>query len=114
MFKITPKIGIVHIYSGNEYWYSKRHETRFNREAYCKGIIYCHGDKPLKFIFSDGLQEIVMYEHEPNKPIVKTIHEIPSFEKNGMKYFDADKFCQWYNMPEAIPNKLIINPLKTK
>ena len=31
-------------------------------------------------------------------------------KKDGIEYFDDAKFCQYYNLPEAIPNKLILQP----
>ncbi len=112
IYRITPQVGILHIYINGEHYKSKRHESRFNREMYCNSVIYSHGDKILKFVFNDGLQEIVMYEHDFKKIKASRVHEIPSYFKDGIEYFDDAKFCKWYNMPDAIPNKLILNPIK--
>jgi hypothetical protein len=53
-----------------------------------------------------------MYTHDPKKAFAKPVHEIPSFFKDGIEYFDADKFCKWYIIPEATPNKLSLNTVK--
>jgi hypothetical protein len=53
-----------------------------------------------------------MFTYDSKAAIIKRVHEIPSYTKNGIEYFDDAKFCQWYNLGDAIPNKLILNPIK--
>lgn len=111
-FNITPAVGIIHVYIDGILYSSKRHQSRYGRECYCHGIIRCYNDSVIRFVFNDGIKEIEMGIYDPKAPIEKIIHPVPSFFKDGIEYFDADKFCKWYIIPEAIPNKLHLETAK--
>ena len=105
-YRITPPVGTMHIFVDGRLVKSKVHNTRYNRESYATQMIIKYSDSIIDFVFNDGLKEIHMYTYDPKAVITKRVHEIPSFFKDGIEYFDADKFCKWYIIPEAIPNKL--------
>jgi hypothetical protein len=111
-YKITPPVGTLHVYVDGRLVKSKVHNTRYNRECYATGMIVKYTDSIIDFVFNDGLREIHMFTYDPKAAIIKRVHEIPSYTKNGIEYFDDAKFCQWYNLGDAIPNKLILNPIK--
>jgi len=111
-YKITPPVGTLHVYVDGRLVKSKVHNTRYNRECYATGMIVKYTDSIIDFIFNDGLREIHMFTYDPKAAIIKRVHEIPSYFKDGIEYFDDAKFCQWYNLGDAIPNKLILNPIK--
>lgn len=111
-YKITPPVGTMHVYVDGRLVKSKVHNTRYNRESYATQMTMKYSDSIIDFVFNDGLREIHMFTYDPKAVIEKRVHEIPSYTKDGIEYFDADKFCKWYNLPEAIPNKLILNPIK--
>jgi len=111
-YKITPPVGTLHIYVDGRLVKSKVHNTRYNRESYATGMIIKYTDSIIDFVFNDGLREIQMFTYDPKAVIQKRVHEIPSYFKDGIEYFDDAKFCQYYNLPEATPNKLILNPIK--
>jgi hypothetical protein len=111
-YKITPPVGTMHVYVDGRLVKSKVHNTRYNRECYATGMIVKYTDSIIDFVFNDGLREIHMFTYDPKAAIIKRVHEIPSYTKDGIEYFDDAKFCQYYNLPEAIPNKLILNPIK--
>ena len=109
-YKITPPVGTLHVYVDGRLVKSKVHNTRYNRECYATGMIVKYTDSIIDFVFNDGLREIHMFTYDPKAAIIKRVHEIPSYTKDGIEYFDDAKFCQYYNLPEAIPNKLILQP----
>jgi hypothetical protein len=111
-YKITPPVGTLHVYVDGRLVKSKVHNTRYNRECYATGMIVKYTDSIIDFVFNDGLREIHMFTYDPKAAIIKRVHEIPSYTKDGIEYFDDAKFCQWYNLGDAIPNKLILNPIK--
>lgn len=111
-YKITPPVGTMHVYVDGRLVKSKVHNTRYNRECYATGMIVKYTDSIIDFVFNDGIREIHMFTYDPKAAIYKRVHEIPSYFKDGIEYFDDAKFCQYYNLPEAIPNKLILNPIK--
>jgi hypothetical protein len=111
-YKITPPVGTLHVYVDGRLVKSKVHNTRYNRECYATGMIVKYTDSIIDFVFNDGLREIHMFTYDSKAAIIKRVHEIPSYTKNGIEYFDDAKFCQWYNLGDAIPNKLILNPIK--
>jgi len=111
-YKITPPVGTLHVYVDGRLVKSKVHNTRYNRECYATGMIVKYTDSIIDFVFNDGIREIHMFTYDPKAAIIKRVHEIPSYTKDGIEYFDDAKFCQYYNLPEAIPNKLILNPIK--
>jgi hypothetical protein len=111
-YKITPPVGTLHIYVDGRLVKSKVHNTRYNRECYATGMIVKYTDSIIDFVFNDGIREIHMFTYDPKAAIIKRVHEIPSYTKDGIEYFDDAKFCQWYNLGDAIPNKLILNPIK--
>jgi hypothetical protein len=111
-YKITPPVGTMHIYVDGRLVKSKVHNTRYNRECYATGMIVKYSDSIIDFVFNDGIREIHMFTYDPKAAIIKRVHEIPSYFKDGIEYFDDTKFCQWYNLGDAIPNKLILNPIK--
>ena len=111
-YKITPPVGTLHVYVDGRLVKSKVHNTRYNRECYATQMIVKYTDSIIDFVFNDGIREIHMFTYDPKAAIIKRVHEIPSYTKDGIKYFDDAKFCQYYNLPEAIPNKLILNPIK--
>jgi len=111
-YKITPPVGTMHVYVDGRLVKSKVHNTRYNRESYATGMIVKYTDSIIDFVFNDGIREIHMFTYDPKAAIIKRVHEIPSYFKDGIEYFDDAKFCQYYNLPEAIPNKLILNPIK--
>jgi hypothetical protein len=111
-YKITPPVGTLHVYVDGRLVKSKVHNTRYNRECYATGMIVKYTDSIIDFVFNDGLREIHMFTYDPKAAIIKRVHEIPSYFKDGIEYFDDAKFCQWYNLGDAIPNKLILNPIK--
>ena len=111
-YKITPPVGTLHIYVDGRLIKSKVHNTRYNRESYATQMIMKYSDSIIDFVFNDGLREIHMFTYDPKEKIKRQVHEIPSYFKDGIEYFDDAKFCQYYNLPEAIPNKLILNPIK--
>ena len=111
-YRITPPVGTMHIFVDGRLVKSKVHNTRYNRESYATQMIIKYSDSIIDFVFNDGLKEIHMYTHDPKKVFAKPIHEIPSFFKDGIEYFDADKFCKWYAMTEAIPNQLQLETAK--
>jgi hypothetical protein len=109
-YKITPPVGTLHVYVDGRLVKSKVHNTRYNRECYATGMIVKYTDSIIDFVFNDGLREIHMFTYDPKAAIIKRVHEIPSYTKDGIEYFDDAKFCQWYNLGDAIPNKLILQP----
>jgi hypothetical protein len=111
-YKITPPVGTMHIYVDGRLVKSKVHNTRHNRESYATQMIIKYSDSIIDFVFNDGLREIHMFTYDPKAAIIKRVHEIPSYTKDGIEYFDDAKFCQWYNLGDAIPNKLILNTVK--
>jgi hypothetical protein len=111
-YKITPPVGTMHVYVDGRLVKSKVHNTRYNRESYATQMIIKYSDSIVDFVFNDGLREIHMFTYDPKAAIIKRVHEIPSYTKDGIEYFDDAKFCQWYNLGDAIPNKLILNPIK--
>ena len=111
-YKITPALGIVHIYLDDKEYFCKMHKSRQGRESYCNSIINAYYDSIIRFVFNDGITKIEMGIHDPKAPIVKVVHPVPSFFKDGIEYFDADKFCKLYIIPEAIPNKLHLETAK--
>ncbi len=111
-YKITPPVGTLHVYVDGRLVKSKVHNTRYNRECYATGMIVKYTDSIIDFVFNDGIREIHMFTYDPKAAIIKRVHEIPSYFKDGIEYFDDAKFCQYYNLPEAIPNKLTLNPIK--
>ena len=111
-YKITPPVGTMHIYVDGRLVKSKVHNTRYNRESYATQMIIKYSDSIIDFVFNDGLREIQMFTYDPKAIIQKRVHEIPSYFKDGIEYFDDEKFCKWYNLGDAIPNKLILNPIK--
>jgi hypothetical protein len=111
-YKITPPVGTMHVYVDGRLVKSKVHNTRYNRESYATQMIMKYSDSIVDFVFNDGLREIHMFTYDPKAAIYKRVHEIPSYTKDGIEYFDDAKFCQYYNLPEAIPNKLTLNPIK--
>lgn len=111
-YKITPPVGTLHIYVDGRLIKSKVHNTRYNRECYATQMIMKYSDSIIDFVFNDGLIEIHMGTYDPKEKIKRQVHEVPSYIENGIEYFDADKFCKWYIIPEAIPNKLTLNPIK--
>ena len=111
-YRITHPVGTMHIYVDGRLVKSKVHNTRYNRECYATQMIIKYSDSIIDFVFNDGLREIHMFTYDPKAAIYKRVHEIPSYFKDGIEYFDDAKFCQYYNLPEAIPNKLILNPIK--
>jgi hypothetical protein len=111
-YKITPPVGTLHVYVDGRLVKSKVHNTRYNRECYATGMIVKYTDSIIDFVFNDGLREIHIFTYDPKAAIIKRVHEIPSYTKDGIEYFDDAKFCQWYNLGDAIPNKLILNPIK--
>ena len=111
-YKITPPVGTLHVYVDGRLVKSKVHNTRYNRECYATGMIVKYTDSIIDFVFNDGIREIHMFTYDPKAAIIKRVHEIPSYTKDGIEYFDDAKFCQWYNLGDAIPNKLILNPIK--
>ena len=111
-YKITPPVGTLHVYVDGRLVKSKVHNTRYNRESYATQLIIKYNDSIVDFVFNDGLREIHMFTYDPKAAIYKRVHEIPSYTKDGIEYFDDAKFCQYYNLPEAIPNKLILNTVK--
>jgi len=111
-YKITPPVGTLHVYVDGRLIKSKVHNTRYNRESYATQMIIKYSDSIVDFVFNDGLREIQMFTYDPKAVIQKRVHEIPSYFKDGIEYFDDTKFCQYYNLPEATPNKLILNPIK--
>jgi hypothetical protein len=110
-YKITPPVGTLHVYVDGRLVKSKVHNTRYNRECYATGMIVKYTDSIIDFVFNDGLREIHMFTYDPKAAIIKRVHEIPSYFKDGIEYFDDAKFCQWYNLGDAIPNKLILQPV---
>jgi hypothetical protein len=111
-YKITPPVGTLHVYVDGALIKSKVHNTRYNRESYATAMINKYNDSIIDFIFNDGLKEIHMFTYDPKVSIDRTPSPVPSFFENGIEYFDADKFCKWYIIPEATPNKLTLNPIK--
>jgi len=111
-YKITPPVGTLHVYVDGRLVKSKVHNTRYNRESYATQLIIKYSDSIVDFVFNDGLREIHMFTYDPKAAIIKRVHEIPSYFKDGIEYFDDAKFCQYYNLGDAIPNKLILNPIK--
>ena len=111
-YKITPPVGTMHVYVDGRLVKSKVHNTRYNRESYATGMIVKYSDSIIDFVFNDGLREIQMFTYDPKAAIIKRVHEIPSYFKDSIEYFDDAKFCQYYNLPEATPNKLILQPIK--
>jgi hypothetical protein len=111
-YKITPPVGTLHVYVDGRLVKSKVHNTRYNRECYATGMIVKYTDSIIDFVFNDGIREIHMFTYDPKAAIIKRVHEIPSYTKDGIEYFDDAKFCQWYNLGETIPNKLILQPAK--
>ena len=111
-YKITPPVGTMNVYVDGRLVKSKVHNTRYNRESYATQMIIKYSDSIIDFVFNDGLREIHMFTYDPKAAIIKRVHEIQSYFKDGIEYFDDAKFCQYYNLPEAIPNKLILNPIK--
>lgn len=111
-YKITPPVGTMHVYVDGRLVKSKVHNTRYNRESYATQMIIKYSDSIIDFVFNDGIREIHMFTYDPKAAIIKRVHEIPSYFKDGIEYFDDAKFCQWYNLGDAIPNKLILNPIK--
>lgn len=111
-YKITPPVGTLHVYVDGRLVKSKVHNTRYNRECYATGMIVKYTDSIIDFVFNDGIREIHMFTYDPKAAIIKRVHEIPSYFKDGIEYFDDAKFCQWYNLGDAIPNKLTLNPIK--
>ena len=109
-YKITPPVGTLHVYVDGRLVKSKVHNTRYNRECYATGMIVKYTDSIIDFVFNDGIREIHMFTYDPKASIIKRVHEIPSYFKDGIEYFDDAKFCQWYNLGDAIPNKLILQP----
>ena len=109
-YKITPPVGTMHVYVDGVLVKSKVHNTRYNRESYATQMIIKYSDSIIDFVFNDGLREIHMFTYDPKAAIYKRVHEIPSYTKDGIEYFDDAKFCQWYNLGDAIPNKLILQP----
>lgn len=109
-YKITPPVGTMHVYVDGRLVKSKVHNTRYNRECYATQMIIKYSDSIIDFVFNDGLREIHMFTYDPKAVIYKRVHEIPSYFKDGIEYFDDAKFCQYYNLLEAIPNKLILQP----
>jgi hypothetical protein len=111
-YRITPPVGTMHVYVDGALIKSKVHNTRYNRESYATQMIIKYSDSIIDFVFNDGLKEIHMFTFNPKASIDRTPPPVPSFFENGIEYFDADKFCKWYIIPEAIPNKLTLNPIK--
>lgn len=111
-YKITPAVGTMHIFVDGRLVKSKVHNTRYNRESYATQMIIKYSDCIIDFVFNDGLKEIHMYTYDPKALITKRVHEIPSFFKDDIEYFDADKFCKWYIIPEATPNTLYLQTSK--
>ena len=111
-YKITPPVGTLHVYVDGRLVKSKVHNTRYNRECYATGMIVKYTDSIIDFVFNNGLREIHMFTYDPKAAIIKRVHEIPSYFKDGIEYFDDAKFCQYYNLGDAIPNKLILQPIK--
>lgn len=111
-YRITPPVGTMHIFVDGKLVKSKVHNTRYNRESYATSVITRYSDSVIDFVFNDGLQEIHMFTYDPKTSIDRTSPPVPSFFENGIEYFDADKLCKWYIIPEATPNTLYLQTSK--
>lgn len=111
-YRITPPVGTLHVLVDSILVKSKVHVTRYNRESYATAMINKYNDSIIDFVFNDGLKEIHMFTYDPKASIDRTPPPVPSFFENGIEYFDADKFCKWYIIPEATPNTLYLQTSK--
>ena len=70
----------------------------------------------MKFEFFNDDIELVMLDYTPPSENTyranRVVKNLPIYTKNGVEYFDADKFCKIYELGYTIPSGNYIPSLK--
>ena len=115
-FSTTPHRGNVRVYINGELKHIKDHYDRTMRENYCNQIFYEHSNLPMKFEFFNDDIELVILDYTPPSENTyranRVVKNLPIYTKNGVEYFDADKFCKIYELGYTIPSGNYIPSLK--